>query len=68
MTRTLWTLEDSPARPKTKQKSKRGNRKRRVISDLCPACGDERAIRWRGRGWCVVCDAIALFGGGGDDE
>ena len=30
--------------------------------DPCDRCGHERAVRWRGRAWCVECDASEVFG------
>jgi hypothetical protein len=52
------TTTTTPAKPRPKPK-----RRRRADVEHCPKCGDELAVRWRGRAWCVRCDATALFGG-----
>lgn len=41
------------------------NPKRRRPADpppelTCPACGEELAVWWRGRAWCVLCEAEEL--------
>jgi len=50
-------------------------RRRKVKADVpkCDRCGRELCVWWRGRAWCVRCDAGRLFDdepgedGGGED-
>ena len=53
------------ARPAPAGKPGRIRRRPRTAidpADACPACGDYLNVRWRGRGWCIICDERELFG------
>ena len=54
----------TPTAAKPSSKPTRQTRRRTTAPDACrcPKCGDELAIYWRGRAWCVACDEAALFG------
>lgn len=41
------------------------NRPTETTRPRCTVCGDCLTVWWRGRLWCVVCDAPELFG---DDD
>jgi len=48
----------TPTKPKLRPKRRR---RKRADAPRCTQCGDQLAIRWRRRWWCVGCDAGQLF-------